>query len=273
MQVIKDGSMIAYGRISYEEDDRKEKIAAYWTKRSSSFLEQRRAELHSPLAERWMGEIRKYLPERETASGNSAKNNSDVCKLRILDVGCGTGFFTILLAKQGYEVTGTDLTPDMVANSRILAKEEQVTCDFQVMDAEHLSFFDESFDVVISRNLTWTLPEAAQAYKEWTRVLKPGGLLLNFDANYGAVDFAETSDLPENHTHKQLGNSLMQECEDIKRQLPISSYIRPAWDVEELGKLGMEQISIDLGLSRRVYKEKDEFYNPTPMFAIAARNC
>ena len=158
----------------------------------------------------------------------------------------------------------------MISNSRILAKEEQVTCDFQVMDAEHLSFSDESFDVIISRNLTWTLPEASQAYKEWIRVLKPGGLLLNFDANYGAVDFAETSDLPENHTHKQLGNSLMQECEDIKRQLPISSYIRPAWDVEELGKLGMEQISIDLGLSRRVYKEKDEFYNPTPMFAIAA---
>ena len=273
LQVIKDGPMVAYGRISYEEDDRKEKITAYWTKRSDSFLEQRRAELHSPLAERWMGEIRKYLPEREYTSGNDRENNSDVCKLRILDVGCGTGFFTILLAKQGHQVTGTDLTPDMISNSRILAKEEQVTCDFQVMDAEHLSFSDESFDVIISRNLTWTLPEASQAYKEWTRVLKPGGLLLNFDANYGAVDFAETSDLPENHAHKQLGNSLMQECEDIKRQLPISSYIRPAWDVEELGKLGMEQISIDLGLSRRVYKEKDEFYNPTPMFAIAARKC
>lgn len=257
LQVIKDGPMVTYGRISYEEDDRKEKIAAYWTKRSDSFLEQRRAELHSPLAQRWLEEITKYLPENKS--------------LRILDVGCGTGFFTILLAKQGHQVTGTDLTPDMIANAKILAEEEQVNCEFQVMDAEHLSFADASFDVVISRNLTWTLPEAAQAYKEWSRVLKPGGLLLNFDANYGAVNFAETSDLPENHAHNQLGNSLMQECEDIKRQLPISSYIRPAWDVEELGKVGMEQISIDLGLSRRVYREKDAFYNPTPMFAIAAR--
>ena len=261
LQVIKDGPMVAYGRISYEEDDRKEKIAAYWTKRSDSFLEQRRAELHSPLADRWMEEIRKYLPENESENG----------RLKILDVGCGTGFFTILLAKQGHQVTGTDLTPDMIANSRILGEEEHVTCDFQVMDAEHLSFSDESFDVVISRNLTWTLPEAAQAYKEWIRVLKPGGLLLNFDANYGATNFAETSGLPENHAHNQLGNSLMQECEDIKRQLPISSYIRPAWDVEELGKLGVEQLSIDLGISKRVYKEKDEFYNPTPMFVIGAK--
>ena len=302
LQVIKDGPMVTYGRISYEEDDRKEKIAAYWTKRSDSFLEQRRAELHSPLAQRWLEEITKYLPEKaskfkeassdicedqnidhtknrvseaENASEETFKridrNAPDNKSLRILDVGCGTGFFTILLAKQGHQVTGTDLTPDMIANAKILAEEEQVNCEFLVMDAEHLSFADASFDVVISRNLTWTLPEAAQAYKEWSRVLKPGGLLLNFDANYGAVNFAETSDLPENHAHNQLGNSMMQECEDIKRQLPISSYIRPAWDVEELGKVGMEQISIDLGLSKRVYKEKDAFYNPTPMFAIAAR--
>ena len=64
LQVIKDGPMVAYGRISYEEDDRKEKIAAYWTKRSDSFLEQRRAELHSPLAKRWLEEIEKYLPKK-----------------------------------------------------------------------------------------------------------------------------------------------------------------------------------------------------------------
>ena len=56
--------MIAYGRIAYEKDDRKEKIAGYWTKRSSDFKEQRREELHSPLAKRWMEEIDKYLPEK-----------------------------------------------------------------------------------------------------------------------------------------------------------------------------------------------------------------
>ena len=95
--------------------------------------------------------------------------------------------------------------------------------------------------------------------------------MINLDANYGAADFADTADLPENHAHHQIQDDLMQECEDIKRQLPISSYIRPAWDVEELGKTGMEQISIDLGISKRIYIEKDEFYNPTPMFLIFAK--
>ena len=79
------------------------------------------------------------------------------------------------------------------------------------------------------------------------RVLKPGGVLLNFDANYGAVDFTDTSDLPKNHAHNQIENTLMQECEDIKRQLSISNYARPAWDLEALSNSGVQQFQIDMG--------------------------
>lgn len=74
--------------------------------------------------------------------------------------------------KEGYQVTGVDLTPDMVENARTLAEEEKTDCEFFVMDAENLRFADESFDVVISRNLTWTLPDVKSAYREWVRVLK-----------------------------------------------------------------------------------------------------
>lgn len=257
LQVLEGGPMIAYGRISRGEDKRKERITGYWSKRSGSFQEQKRAELHSAMAGRWLAEIRKNLPKDR--------------KLKILDVGCGSGFFTILLAKEGHEVTGTDLTPDMIRKAGELALEEQTDCSFQVMDAENLEFSDNTFDVVVSRNLTWTLPDAGRAYGEWKRVLKPGGVLLNFDANYGASSFTDTAHLPENHTHNKVGMDMMQECEEIKRQLPISTYIRPAWDVETLGNLGFEQMGIDLGLSRRIYLEKDEFYNPTPMFSLTAK--
>ncbi len=63
----------------------------------------------------------------------------------------------------------------MIVNSKQLAKEENVSCRFLVMDAEKLEFEDGSFDVVISRNLTWTLPHVKEAYGEWRRVLKRRG--------------------------------------------------------------------------------------------------
>ncbi len=110
-------------------------------------------------------------------------------------------FLPILLAKEGHDVTGIDLTPDMISHAKELAAEEKTVCQFAVMDAENPDFKDEEFDVVVSRNLTWTLPDAEHAYQEWFRVLKPGGMIINLDANYGAADFADTADLPENHAY------------------------------------------------------------------------
>ncbi len=257
LQVLGDGPMIAYGKIVNPYDERKERIVSYWEKRSGDFLEHKRAELHSPMAERWLYEIKNQLPQDKN--------------LRILDVGCGAGFFSVLLAKEGYQVTGVDLTPDMVENARTLAAEEKTDCEFLVMDAENLRFADESFDVVISRNLTWTLPDVKSAYREWVRVLKKGGILLNFDANYGLSDFTDLCELPDNHAHQEIGDDMMRECEEIKRQLPISSYSRPAWDLETLGAMKLQEFSVDLGISSRIYVEKDEFYNPTPMFML--RTC
>lgn len=257
LQVLGDGPMIAYGKIVNPYDERKERIVSYWEKRSGDFLEHKRAELHSPMSERWLYEIKNQLPQDRN--------------LRVLDVGCGAGFFSVLLAKEGYQVTGVDLTPDMVENARTLAEEEKTDCEFFVMDAENLRFADESFDVVISRNLTWTLPDVKSAYREWVRVLKKGGILLNFDANYGLSDFTDLCELPDNHAHQEIGDDMMRECEEIKRQLPISSYSRPAWDLETLGAMKLQEFSVDLGISSRIYVEKDEFYNPTPMFML--RTC
>lgn len=259
LQVLEGGPMICYGKIVNSYDERKERIVHYWGKRSDSFLIQKREELHSAMAQRWMKEIKKYLPDKR--------------EIKILDVGCGAGFFAILLAKEGYEVTGIDLTPDMVENAKILASEENVNSIFLTMDAEKLDFADKTFDVVISRNLTWTLPNVGYAYKEWIRVLKKGGVMLNFDANYGMSDFTDVSSLPQNHAHQSIGDEMMWECEEIKRQLPISSYSRPAWDLETLGTMKLQEFNIDLGISNRIYLEKDAFYNPVPMFMICTKKC
>lgn len=258
LQVTEGGPVVAYGRIVREPeyDDRKEQIVHYWEKRSESFLEQRRSELANPIAKRWMKEIEKQIPAGR--------------RLKILDVGCGAGFFSILLAKEGHEVFGIDLTPEMIENAIQLAEEENADCCFQVMDAENPMFADETFDVVISRNLTWTLPNAEHAYGEWMRVLKTDGVLLNFDANYGKEDVADTKGLPEEHAHFKVGNEMLEECERIKSQLPISRKNRPAYDVAVLCENTAGEIRIDTSLGKRIYLEKDEFYNPAPMFSICA---
>lgn len=258
LQVTEGGPVVAYGRIVREPEynDRKEQIVHYWEKRSESFLEQRRSELANPIAKRWMKEIEKQIPAGR--------------RLKILDVGCGAGFFSILLAKEGHEVFGIDLTPEMIENAIQLAEEENADCCFQVMDAENPMFADETFDVVISRNLTWTLPNAEHAYGEWMRVLKTDGVLLNFDANYGKEDVADTKGLPEAHAHFKVGNEMLEECERIKSQLPISRKNRPAYDVAVLCENTAGEIRIDTSLGKRIYLEKDEFYNPAPMFSICA---
>ena len=109
--------MIAYGRIAYEKDDRKEKIAGYWTKRSSDFKEQRREELHSPLAKRWMEEIDKYLPEKRASADPG-------CRMR----------WDFFLYSPGEERTSgdrIDLTPDMILHARELAKKNRQIVSFR----------------------------------------------------------------------------------------------------------------------------------------------
>ena len=262
LQVCENGPMIAYGKIDCRSDDRKEQIAGYWGKRSEGFLEQRRQELHSPLAGRFLKILKANLPSKRP--------------LKILDAGCGTGFFSILLAREGFDVTGIDLTPGMIRGAEFLAREEltqeeRSRCRFLVMDAERPDFEDGAFDAVVSRNLTWTLPDPEGAYRQWCRVLKEDGVLLNFDADYGKEDCTDTRNLPENHAHHQLGAEMMEECERLKRQLSITSFSRPGWDLEALGKAGMTDFHIELGIGKRIYLEKDQFYNPTPLFLIRAK--
>ena len=155
--------------------DAKEFIEDYWTKRAPGFKSLRREELQSEKMRQWQEEICRHLPTEKP--------------LKILDIGCGAGFFSILLAAKGYDVTGIDLTESMIEEAAALAAEEKSNARFQVMDAEKLAFPDKTFDVIVSRNVTWNLPHPEKAYVEWLRVLKTGGLLLNYDAQVSSRRF------------------------------------------------------------------------------------
>jgi SAM-dependent methyltransferase len=135
-------------------------------------------------------------------------------------------------------------------------------------DAENPDFDDETFDVIITRNLTWTLPHPIDAYKQWFRVLKNGGVLINFDAEYAKGAHNLTS--PENIAHKDIPLELKEECHDIYHMLTISMLDRPEWDRLILEEIGFAEINCDTEFSSRMFIERDEFYIPDKMFCIKA---
>ena len=79
-------------------------------------------------------------------------------------------------------MTGIDITENMIHEAKENVKAAGLSADLMTMDCHNLNFPDETFDMVICRNITWTLDDPQKAYKEWLRVLKKGGRLLVSDA-------------------------------------------------------------------------------------------
>jgi ubiquinone/menaquinone biosynthesis C-methylase UbiE len=103
---------------------------------------------------------------------------------RVLDVGCGTGYFTRMLAEAvapGGTALGIDPSPEVIALARHSTR--QPSCTFAEGIAEALDTEDESYDVVVSSLVLHHLPETLRprAIGEMYRVLRPGGRLLVAD--------------------------------------------------------------------------------------------
>lgn len=97
---------------------------------------------------------------------------------KALDVACGTGNYTIELAKRGLKITGIDSSEEMLVWAREKARNDGVEIPFQFADAHMLPFPDCSFDLLVSNGLLCFLKEPKKALIEMQRVLKPGGRLV-----------------------------------------------------------------------------------------------
>jgi ubiquinone/menaquinone biosynthesis C-methylase UbiE len=106
---------------------------------------------------------------------------------RVLDVGCGTGYFARLLAESvGHSglVVGVDASREMITYASRKAAGAR-NCQFEVGTAESLSLPSDRFDVVVSSLFMHHLPADVQALAlgEMWRVLRPGGTLLIAEAH------------------------------------------------------------------------------------------
>lgn len=216
-----------------------EKIKSYWNERAEGFSLANLEQLRTDAKDHWLAALRQHAPRKE--------------KLKCLDVGCGPGFLAILLAKEGHDVTAVDYTEKMLEHAAKNAEAERVAIDLRRMDAQQLAFEDNSFDYIVSRNLTWNLEFPERAYAEWLRVLKPGGRILNFDGNHYLhhydplyKQFRESGAYADPHKKEHLQGVDTGVIERISRNLPLSKVERPAWDLSFFARSAARKIASEI---------------------------
>jgi phosphatidylethanolamine/phosphatidyl-N-methylethanolamine N-methyltransferase len=98
---------------------------------------------------------------------------------RILEVGVGTGLSLDQYARRN-RITGIDISEPMLEKARERVKRLRLgnVEDISVMDAEHLTFADASFDVVVAQYVVTAVPNPENALDEFVRVVRPGGEII-----------------------------------------------------------------------------------------------
>ena len=142
----------------------RDEIKAYWSERAATFDQSPGHEIFSE-EERaaWHALIGRHL-----GRGDGRK---------ALDLASGTGVISHLMDDLGYQVTGIDWSEAMLERARAKAASRGRAIRFHVGDAENTLEADDSYDVIITRHLVWTLVDPEACFAEWLRVLHSVGLL------------------------------------------------------------------------------------------------
>lgn len=177
--------------------------------------------------------------------------------LKILDVGTGPGVFATILTLAGHNVTAIDVSHAMLEEARKNSARYGVAPEYLIMDSENLTFTENTFDMIVSRNVVWIMQEPEKAYASWLKALKPGGRIVVFDTAHGKKNFLtafdeDTTKFVEDYKREfgveppmSFDPKRYEEARGWKRDLPLSYEARPEWDIEALTRLGYENIYWD----------------------------
>lgn len=142
-------------------------------------------------------------------------------KVKLLDLGCGTGRFTIPLATRlGYSVTGVDASEEMIQEAKTKKDAGLVTWDVQ--DATSLTFPDESFNAIFMSHLLHHVEDKLQVLKECYRVLKPRGVYMNRHVPLEDLDNPDHVFFPEAYEIDKKRYVTKKQIEDWLKQVGFS---------------------------------------------------
>lgn len=211
-------------------------LAEYWGTRAYSYSQENERDFTDRITKAWVNELERHIKE--------AFPEKKPSEIRFMEVATGPGTFSIMMARAGYAVTAIDLSPGMLEKARENAAAAGVEdkIDFRLMNAEEMTFEDNTFDVIFNRWATWLLPRPEKAYSEWLRVLDKGGIMLVYDGNnavrmYDKKAEEEYQKREEERTYTYTdkdGNLLPPEfyekLNSNVRDIAMSYIIRPQWD-------------------------------------------
>jgi ubiquinone/menaquinone biosynthesis C-methylase UbiE len=145
-------------------------VRAYWDEHAAAFDDEPDHGLRDPAVRAAWGEVLgRVLPP---------------APVDVVDLGCGTGSLSVVLAAAGYRVRGLDLSGRMVATATAKADEAGVDAQFSQGDASAPPYEPASADVVLARHVLWALPDPADALGRWTRLLRPAGRLVLIEGHW-----------------------------------------------------------------------------------------
>lgn len=121
---------------------------------------------------------------------------------RILELGCGTGYFTRELARTGAQITAIDISPDLLEAARGDSQPDNVS--FEIENAYELSYADAMFDSVVGSSVLHHLDLSA-ALREIYRVLKQEGSIYFTEPNMLNPQIAMQKNIPS--MKKRMGDS------------------------------------------------------------------
>ncbi len=241
-----------------------EKVVEGWRISAEGYSDIINEELIKDDASRWSRMLKEKLPQRDNL-------------LRILDVGTGPGFFAIILSKLGYQVVGIDVSREMIYNAKNNVDKAGVTPLLLQMDSQNLTFPENTFDLIISRNVVWTLDQPVSAYRNWYKVLKPEGKLMVFDGDYLAdirdkeikiLIEKNRKEYIERYGQPKVSFEDYEKARGFRVNLPLADKKRPTWDLETIDSLGFKDIGWK-DVSKEVYNEQRlKLYKYQPMFML-----